>query len=126
MLDDAPEQSMAKTESKKLSKISKAFKESGAMSDPDEELDSDALMGIKEDIKALQEENLRLQKEVSGLRGTEVLPVEQEGAVKEPGTDAKPRANQYSDIYRDEPLKYPEVRKAQQEPVPEPKWGERR
>ena len=80
---------------------------------------------IRNDVKALQEEN-SLFREKMGELGIPLPQAEEpsgDKGDKEKNTSEKPVKNNYSDIYLGEERHYPEIRKAKQEPIPEPKWG---
>jgi len=95
-------------------------------SSPEELTNVQELAQIRDEIKALLEENSRLKKQVTGEEEPssveEKLSGEEDAKVDEP-SKVKAVRNQYSDIYQEE-KGYPSVRKPKQEPVPEPKWGE--
>ena len=98
-----------------------------ASSSPAELTNAQELAQIRDDIKALQEENSRLKSQVTGEEvpsDVEEKPSGEDDVKVDEPSKVKAVRNQYSDIYQEESREYPYVRKPKQESVPQPKWGE--
>ncbi|NOQ76979.1 MAG: hypothetical protein GQ475_04150 [Methylococcaceae bacterium] len=82
------------------------------------------LMQIREDVKALQEENLRLKQQMGELGAPQSLKPSEEGARKDELMRIEPITEYYSDSYEEGSRDYPYVRKPKEEVIPDPKWGD--
>lgn len=109
--------------------VEKVVEQEGAtnnsVTDIEDSTNEQDLMKIREDVKALQEENLNLKKQMGELGAPQSLKPSDEEVNKDTARRIEPMIMEhYSDSYQEGSRDYPYVRKPKQEPVPEPKWGD--